>query len=436
MAPLADVVQVDITAEVAKIARAGFNLALLVSQTAAWTDPETVREYSSAAEVLSDFSTSAAEYKAAVKFFSAKPRPPKLLIGKVAAARRQIQRWAITPVAVHSYTYRMKIGTASISYTADSATTVGEIIAGLKSAIDALGLGITTSDQTTYLRILANTAGAFFSVSANDQNIGVAQDHGDAGIATDLAAIALVRNDWYGLLTTHNSSAVVAAVAAWAEANGKFYVAQTQDTAVPNTAISGTDDIAEALRASGYDHTIPIFSKATDDFADAAWMGRVFPIDPGEETWKFKKLTGVEVGVFTSTQRTNMRAKNCNFYEETAGVAMTEEGYASSGMFADLVRYIDYLTAKIGEKVFLPLVTSDKVPYTDKGIGTVEAAVRSQLLGDEAREVLDPDWTVLVPKKADIDESDRTDRILPDVTFEAVYSGAIHKVRIQGAVSV
>lgn len=435
-APLTDHVQVDITAEVAKIARAGFNLALLVSQTAAWADPETVREYSSAAEVLADFSTSAAEYKAAAKFFASTPRPPKLLIGKVAAARRAIQRFAITPTAVNSYTYRMKVNGTAVTFASDASATVAEIIAGLKAAIDALALAVTTSDQTTYLRVLANTAGAFFALETDDPNLSIVQDHADPGIATDLAAIAVERNDWYGLLTTHNSKAVVDAAAAWAETNRKFYCWQTQDTTVRDTVASGTDDVGESTKASSIDHSLPIWSKGTDDFADAAWVGKNFPTNPGEETWKFKTLPLVTVGVYTSTHRSHFRAKNVNFYEETAGVNITQEGICSSGKYADFVRYLDYLIAKIGERVYRPLVTSKKVPYSDKGIATIQAAISAQLLEDEGREVLEPGWVVNVPKRADVDVADRTDRILPNITFEAVYSGAVHKVVITGALSV
>lgn len=430
MGVITDVVQLTITAEAAKVSQTGFGLPLIVSHSAAWA--ERTREYSSLADVAVDFATTTPEYLAAAKVFGQSPRPPALLIGR--AANVPTQRWAITPVAVNDHAYAVTIGADTATFTADSTATVAEIVAGLKVAIDALGLALTTTDMTTYLRVVANAAGAWFNLSANDANLGIAQEHADPGLAADLAAIALERNDWYGLITLFNSAAVIAAVAAYAEIAKKLYVAQTQDTAVPNTALSGTDDIAEILKAAAYDKTALVFSRATGDFADAAAIGRCFPITPGEETWKFKTLAGVTAGSYTATQRANMRAKLCNFYEPTAGVNMLEEGVTSSGSYIDFVRYLDYLEARIGERCFGRIAAPNKLPMNDRGISVIQAEVAGQLQSDEAREALLPGSTVTVPKASTISSANRTARVLPGVTFSAVYAGAIHSVQINGTV--
>lgn len=430
MGVISDVVEVTITSEAAKVSQTGFGLPLIVSHSAAWA--ERVREYTSLTDVAVDFLATSPEYLAAAKVFGQSPRPPSLLIGR--AANAPTQRWAITPVAVDSHTYEVTIDGQTASFTADASATVAEVIAGLKAAIDLLGLAVTTTDMTTYLRIVANAAGAWHNLSANDVNVGVAQEHTDPGIAADLAAIALERNDWYGLITLFNSAALIAAAAAYCETAKKLYVAATQDTAVPNTAISGTDDVAEILKAAAYKKTALIFSKATGDFPDAAAIGRCFPITPGEETWKFKTLAGVTAGSYTATQRTNMRAKSCNFYEPTAGVNMLEEGITSSGAFIDFVRYLDYLEARIGERCFGRIAAPNKLPMNDRGISVIRAEVAGQLQSDEGREALLPGSTVSVPKASEISSANRTARVLPSVTFSAVYAGAIHSVQINGTV--
>lgn len=430
MSALSDIVALLITAESSRATAAGFGVPMIISHTAAWS--ERVRTYAELTEVAVDFATTTPEYKAASKIFGQTPRPPTLKIGR--AALVPTQRFALTPIAVHSHLYTMTVNGTAVQYQADSATTVAEIIAGLKAAIDALTLAMTTSDQTTYLRAVANVAGVFFALGTTDPNLRIVQDHADPGIATDLAAIALEDNTWYGLITLYNSQALVTAAAAYVEANKKLYAAQSEDGAIPNSAISGTDDIAEALKALGYAKTLVCFSKTTDDFLDAGIMGRCFPITPGEETWKFKTVAGVTVGSYTTTQRTNMRAKRCNFYEVTAGVSMFEEGYTSSGAYIDFVRYLDYLEAQISTAVFNNVSTPNKLPMNDRGIAVVEASLRGQLAADETREALLPGWTVTVPKASTISASNRTNRILPDVRFTAVYAGAIHKVLINGVV--
>lgn len=434
MPALSDVVQVNITAVTSNPTLPGFGVPLILSNssaTAGWAD--VVREYTTltgGADV--DFAATTAEYKAISKLFSANPRPERVLVGK--GTLRPTQRWAITPVAINNYTYRMVINGTPIAFTSGGSATVTNVIAGLKAAIDALTLAVTVTDQTTFMRIVANTAGAWFSVGANDTNIGVAQDHVDPGVATDLAAINLVRSDWYGLVTLFNSQALVTAAAAWVQANGKYYVAQTQDTAVPNTAAPGTD-IAAVLKAAAYDNTFVLFSGDNSDFADIALIGARFPYTPGDETWKFATLAGVTAGTYTATQRANMLAKNCNFYEGTQGVPMVTEGVSASGKYGDFVRYMNYLQSRVGTRVYGRLAAFPKVPYNDDGIGSISNEVSGQLQEDEKRGAINPGWTVSVPKLASVSQSDKSTRTLRNVVFTAVYSGAIHKVIINGSVS-
>lgn len=432
MGTLNDIVSVTITNEASTVQQAGFGVPLILSHSAAWV--ERVREYSSLTEVQVDFAASTPEYKQAAKVFGQNPRPPKLLIGR--AALKPTLQIAVTPVPQNSYQYKMKVNGTEVSFTSDASATITEIIAGLKAAIDALALPITVTDQATFMRLQANSAGAWFSVESTDVNLGLAQTHADPGVATDLAAIVLERSDWYGLLTHFNSKAYVEAAAGWVEANKRLYIASTIDSACRNTSASGTDDIGESLLALAYDKTALIDAFSSEAFADAGVVGRCFPITPGEETWKFKTLAGVSVGVYTSTQRANLRAKRVNFYEATAGVNMLEEGYVPSGSYIDFVRFLDYLEARIQERVFGKLSVGNKVPYTDKGIAIVRNEIAGQLQTDEDRGALDAGWTVTVPKAADALPADRSARVLKNVTFTAVYAGAIHKVEIAGTVTV
>lgn len=436
MSDITDEVDVQITAASAKISQVGFGLPLLLSFTAAWA--ERVREYNKLADVAADFAATTPEYLWASALFSQTPRPPKLLIGRCALP--PTQKFEITPVVHDNYTYKFTINEQVVSYLSDGSATAAEITAGLKTALDLLGLAVTSSQQTgnTVLRIVANVAGAHFRFKTTDRaNMPVVQNHADPGVATDLAAIALERNDWYALGSSHNSMALVQGVAAYATANQKLYVAQTIDTVVPGTAASGTDDIAEYLKNAGNDYTALIYSDGVADFADAGWFGRCLPISPGIETWKFKALSGVPAGAYSPTERSHMRAKNCNFYEPTAGVNMTEEGYLTSGRYIDFRRYLDYLCSNIAVRVYGDMVRMDRIPYDDNGIGIVENEVRGQLSADEKREVLDPAFTsVTVPKAAEVPINDRETRVLNGVDFSARYVGAIHKANITGRVTV
>lgn len=435
MPALSDVVSVSITTNTSNPTLPGFGTPLILSNTtntSSW--PDTVRTYTSlSGGVDVDFAVTTPEYKAAAKIFAQNPTVQSVMIAK--GTNRPTQRWALTFTAVNSYTYRIVVNGTAVTFTSDATATLAEIHAGFIAAINLLGLGVTVTDQTSFLRIVANTPGNWFSVGSTDINVSIAQDHTDPGIATDLAAINLINSNWYALVTLFNSPAMVAAAAAWVQSNGKLYIVQIQESATPNTAAPGTD-IAATLKTGNYDNTSAWFSNDNSDFLDAALLGARLPYTPGDETWKFVPLQGVNVGSYTATQRTNMLAKNCNFYEPTQGVPMTTEGLTASGKYIDLVRYLNYLQSRVGTRVFGRLAAFPKIPYTDDGIQMVGSEVRAQLQEDEKRGAIVPGWAVSVPKVANVSTSDKTNRILKNVTFSATYSGAIHKVLISGSVSV
>ena len=107
------------------------------------------------------------------------------------------------------------------------------IIYGLKSRIEALGAPTAVASGGTNqlatsivggalartLRLTANAPAKFFGLQIyNRAALSGALDHADPGIATDLAAIKLAYNSWYGLVTGgFNSEALINAAAAWVE---------------------------------------------------------------------------------------------------------------------------------------------------------------------------------------------------------------------------
>lgn len=434
---LSDLITILITTATRTPSQRGFGIPMILSYTAAWV--ERVRTYSQIDDVAVDFATTTAEYKAAAKVFSQSPRPSSLLIGR--AANKPAQQFEITPVVANTYVYTFKANGSVVTFTSDGSATAAEITAGLKAAFDALGLPVTSTQQAANatLRMVANVAGAFFSIESNDPNMPVLQNHADPGTAADLTAIQAENDTWYGLITTHNSKAVIDAAGAWIETAKKLYVTQTQDSAVRDTAISGTDDVGESTKAAALKHTMLIWSKTTDDFAGAAFQGRVLPLPPGSWTGAFKELASVTAGSFTATQRTNLQARNVTFYEPTAGLNMTWEAKSAQGQYIDTTVFLDWLEATLAEAVFEVLVNAEKVPYTDKGIGAVEGAVRGVLKRASLPPIegIAPTFTVIVPKVADVPAADKATRTLKNVQFTATLTGAIHKVApIQGTISV
>jgi hypothetical protein len=95
--------------------------------------------------------------------------------------------------------------------------------------------------------------------------------------------------------------------------------------------------------------------------------GRVLPLDPGSETWKFKTVAGVTPDVYTDTQRVNLKNRNANYYYTVAGVNIVTEGVVADGEFIDVIRFRDWIASHMAEGVFGALASANKVPFTDEG---------------------------------------------------------------------
>jgi len=250
---------------------------------------------------------------------------------------------------------------------------------------------------------------------------------------TAIQAVQALNDEWYAVMYLGHVKADVLALAAWIETQKKILGTSSQDVVVVGT---GTTDVAYALKAASYSRTWPMYSAEADSkYPEAAWMGRMLPTGVGAATWKFKTLAGITVDNLSSTAITNSQGKNCNIYIPMGGVNIMAEGIMADGEYIDTIRGIDWLQLTMEANVYSLLVNSDKVPFTDKGIAVVENAVRQTLQEGVVNGLL-AEFTVSVPKVSEVSTLDKASRTLNNVVFTAVLAGAIHKVNIQGYVSV
>lgn len=259
-------------------------------------------------------------------------------------------------------------------------------------------------------------------------------------VSADLTAINNANSDWYALISTSRNFATVLEIAGWVESRIKLFGTTSNDLDIINVP-AGTDttSIAAVLGQMGYVRSFVMYHQdALNDYPEAAWFGAVLPLEPGSETWKFKTLNSISYSNLTTTQSLNAFGKKANTYEFVAGVGITQNGTVAQGEYIDIVRGIDWLTARIQEFVFRVLVTNSKVPYTDAGIATIQAEVLRVLqLGIDNDFISEsPAPTCTVPRAADVPPADKAARILRNVRFQATLSGAIHAVLIRGTVSV
>lgn len=446
---LSDIITVTISVQAAAVSRAGFGVPLICAYHT--NTAGRVATYTSLAGLVSaGFATTDATYLAANALLAQTPKITSFKVGRRALPFTQIIR--VTPSApsvAKVVKYTVTINGTDFTFTSDATPSVAEVTAGLTALIDAGAELVNAVDDTTHITITASTIagggvddpGALHTFELSDDSDGetllARQDMtADPGIATDLANIVIEDPDWYGLVLDSQSENEINAAAAWVETQAKIFAATSGDSLIPT---SDSDDVASDLYGNTYHRTFLLYDEHPHDYGAAAWMGLIFAgHDPGSATWKFKTITGVTKRTYDATQVGYLDAKKCNYYSEIGGVGIAQEGYAASGRFIDITRGVDWLHARLQERIFSRLVNLAKIPFTDKGIAVVEAEIRAQL--NEGIDNLflaeDPEPTVTVPLASAVSSTNKALRLLPDVEFAATLAGAIHNIEIAGVVSV
>lgn len=291
--------------------------------------------------------------------------------------------------------------------------------------------------DTYDVQVTADAAGNWFSLQIKSvDDLKIAQNHVDPGVATDLAAIVTENNQWYGLISLYNSKALVGAVAAWAESNKKLYFPDVNESDICTVAVASSDDTAEDLFDLAYKYSaVEYHSKPAAMFA-AGWMGRYLSTEPGRATAKFKTIAGVEPETLTDTHRANIKARKANSYERRFGVSITFEGWTASGQFIDITRNDDWVRSDMAKAIFGTLAANDVVPFTDPGILLIVNDVRGSLQRAVDKGIY-ASFDVEVPKASAVSTENKQNRILPDIRWSAVRAGAIHSVKpVTGVISL
>jgi hypothetical protein len=304
--------------------------------------------------------------------------------------------------------------------------------------IEAVAVDFATTDPE-YI-----AAAALFAQNPNPGVIKIGRVDSGEDWSDAMDAIETFDPDWYALVITERTQSDVLDVVAWVETGARhlFFTAD-DDVNILDAGVSS--DLASVLQTAARDRSIVFFHEdAGTTYPEAAWVGDGFAKDPGSVTMAFRELTDVNANILTTTQSNAARNKGANTFETIGGRTVMRDGTVASGEYIDVMRDSDWLKTQLEEGVFTLLAASDKVPYTDAGISTVEGVVRQKLDDAIAAGFLAarPDlyagqpYSVTVPASADVSQADKAARILRNVDFTATIAGAIHKVIITGRVAV
>lgn len=436
-APIESVVNVSIELATASVEQAGFGTALIAGYHTKYAD--LVRTYSGStgiADMATDgFAANHPIRMAAAALLSQNPKVEEFKIGKLSESDKQSIK--IVPVAFNSRAYSITIGGEVATYTSDGSATVAEICTGLTSAINALSGAFTAVDGTTMVTVTADADETAFEYTEYDHALLQLTDvtGTNSALSDDLDDIQEFDGDWYALILANQPEADINAAATWVEAQTKIFLANSPDYAIITSA---TTDVMSDIETGAYSRTSMWFHKFPGEYLGAAVLGDILPRAPGSYTAHMKNLSGVSVDDIKSASITFINDKTGNYYVEIGGSNRTFNGQMGSGDFIDTIVFGDWLKARMQERLLGILFNSPKLPYTRGGLAVIESEIRAQLL--EGARVgglnLETSPVISIPDLADISANDKANRIVQNVTFSATLAGAIHKIVINGTLTL
>jgi hypothetical protein len=428
MTRLTDIITINITRETAAVSQTNFNVPLFIAAHTAWK--ERAREYTSLEAVADDFATSSSVYVAATKLFGQQIRPTKIVVG-----RRQIPSATVTVSTVTDATsYVLTINDVDFTFTSGVATTAILIAEGLKDTYDVSPItGITVTDNLDGTLTVASTIDWSIKVGAGMTLTTTAPTE---SWTDSLEAVQSANDTWYALTVEDHTEATILALAGAIEAKKKIYGTSSSDVTIKS---GSTTDTFSKLQDLGYQRTFGIWSaNANTEFPECALIGYQLQERPGSNTWAYKSLSGVTVSTLSDTEASNIKLKNGTTYENVGGLNVTVGAKMFGGEWIDVMVFVDWLEARLRERIWFRLANSKKIPYTQAGATILETEVRAQLregirvggLADSPAPIVNvPDVTTIAPNL-------RAQRIFDGIEFEARLAGAIHFVSIAGRVTV
>lgn len=440
MATLDDIVSVQIALQTAGVVSGNFGTPMIVGPHMAWGDR--VRTYSNFAEA-SDDNLPPLILAALSDCFGQTPRPQQVKVGRRAVLKGIITVGTVT----NSGVYTLKIDGQTYTITADSATSATEIVTALAAEITA------DTDETVTATVATDTLelawiGAAGTVEIVTSNLVwglISPLAAGSAVADDLDAINDIDRDWYGLVMTERVKQTQLDAAAWVESNEKLFVTASAEAAILTQGDS--TDIVSMLKALNYFRTAILYhANAATEYPDAAWIGRVFTIQPGAETWALKNLASITVVKLSTTDANTIKTKGGNTFESySQNVAITNPGKVVAGEWIDVIRFRDWLKDQIQVNMVSMLINRDKVPYTDQGIQLCVNNLRMSLqngqnvggiapdeLNSEGESV--PGYTITYPRSSEVSQVTKATRIL-HLSFTGRLAGAIHAVEVTGTLA-
>lgn len=490
--PIKRFIDVEIRKDTPRVSAAGFGILLMITNSLLLSTTRRHRRFITAESVDDFFGNGSEESLAADAFFYQDPflenHPEEIQFGRFAddaiaaliecgdSPETDFEVWKL----ISDGEFAITIDGGLVELTGldfTSVTSLADVAAVIDTALAANGdcyhlinrfninSGTTGAASTiTLLSTVAIPAGTDISgedylngdVLVGPTNLGgsvLSQGQIAEEFSAAIEAIEDINNDWYamGALKEFRDLDVTEDMADEIESRRKMFLIATND---PNTLVLGsTSTFAYYLKNANYKRSAVIYHDNDTLYPDASWMGQQLPKDIGSTNWAYKTLAGIAEGAEVDISAINLSESqkdaaldvNANVYTETLAADFTYFGTMGGGKnadkegeFIDTIRDIDFLQARTEEGLMSLLLEKDIIPFTNAGITIVDNRLKNMLDQYGVKQGILVQGSVITsfPKRSEVSQSDRDDRLLPDGTFTAELQGGINKVVVRGTVFI
>ncbi len=399
---IADHVVINITVGGGSPPAAGFGVPLFVALTAVGSPDRLLGPFTSAQDLIDfGFASSDESVLWANKLLSQRPRPSSFMIGRQDAADLVladalplinaegpgdyfgVNAESRDPDDIMAIaTFFEPLLKIAITQTNDAATLADTTQVGQLSTITvggtptdgAPGYGIKVVDKWTGA-VLTDSTLVRAGTPATNADLAAALE---LEIGTDLDAVATLGSSGDDVTIDFTDTGHGYLVILTAPAPGTLVEVIT----------NLVQNVGESLEEGSFNNTGLFYHALDADYNDGAWTGRGlgFDLDSQKGFWQYKQLNGVTGDSLSSTEKSNLRSNNVNYYAPltmTSGTAVdpfTFEGKVSSGRQIDQTTSIHWLQARMEEALLGVFLRSPLgVGFDDVGFGQLEAGAQEIL---------------------------------------------------------
>lgn len=391
--PLDEVVKVSINVGPVSKVRSKFDLGLILGKSNVINTTQRVKVYSGTEMMLADgFTKDSPEYKAANLYFAQEDSPNRVAIGRIGKKNSSGE-----------------VAESSLYATDD------QVVAAFNETFEEGDPGSETLEDETVLEALT--------------------------------ACRIKNEEWYSAFICDATDSDLLLAAQYIEGSTiestLFYSTNSEDN------LEGTEScIAAQIKSSGFKRTIGMYSSTP--YAGAAPMAYALGHSDIAFDLNNKSLKGVAVENLNQTQVLKLRELNMNYYINRGGqYDLFEKGKTSDGTFFDELFNLDMLKNELQSAAINVYVSNPKIPQTDSGIETTNAALIPVLEKFVKKGFIAPGvWNsanILTVKTGDVlplgyliisdsinaqSQADREERKAPDTYILVKLAGSIQSANI------